>query len=171
MAGLTVVQVRTEERDRIKTRLSALTSELASADTTLAAATATRAQLEKQLGAAQREEADLRGRLAAAVMAADIHALEQLLEANLLGQGPLRAQTAPAQDAVASWHNDRGRVAAYFARARIELAQAEAAVVAATAENAQNTEWSTALQGKALKDAVAAAGAKPFCRLGFVWRT
>lgn len=161
MAGLTVVQVRTEQRDLIKTRLSALTKKLAAADAVLAAATATRAQFEKQLGATQREEADQRVRLAAASMAANIHALEQLLEANLLAQGVLRGQLAAAQDAVASRQNDRGRLAAHLTRARTELAGAETTVLAAMAASLENTGWNAALQDKPLKEAVTAAAGKP----------
>ena len=132
---MTVLDVRTQQRQQAQTASTAAQAALGTADRDLVAAQATLATATDALADLQGSQAKIEASLATAPLPADVNQLELDLESNLRDQQPARAALLDAQEAVALRTAARQRVAGTVERAKADLTAAEAALAAATTDS------------------------------------
>ena len=157
---MTVLDVRTQQRQQAQTASTAAQAALGTADRDLVAAQATLATATDALADLQGSQAKIEASLATAPLPADVNQLELDLESNLRDQQPARAALLDAQEAVALRTAARQRVAGTVERAKADLTAAEAALAAATTDAAAVTAWEATLRSQAIADAKTTAASQ-----------
>lgn len=158
---LTVKDARTTELNRVQAALVARQQELLDADADLVLRQEGFAVAQATLSNLEAKASTLRQQITSpATMPSDVHAFEVELEATIALGRQARAALADAQDALGQAVRKRQRLAAMTDRLKAQVAEAEAAVALARADDTLAARWRTAING-ALKATRTAAAAPP----------